>query len=644
MILTILVAGTVTATAAPTAPAQPTARVPLQQVFDTASADAVAGKCRDAVTAFRSIEARAKGAGVLGAIRARMGGCLYRLQETEAARAALTDAIERLPKDETFRGDRFEALMTLGQIEYNALDYVPAVRLFTAALSIATTPEERFGPQLWIARTSMFDDPVTARSAAEDAIRIADATPSITKVRRGEIRSILGRVLLNQGKPHEAFAVLRKSVDEQGGLTTKVTFGDVIARSDLAIAALLSGKKDEAREYMAMTGAGRFEDTPFATARRIEPPPCDADAGLRPEDSAIVEFAIGASGAVVGVQPVWASRSGPTATLFARSVRNWSWAPADAAKIPGFFRAVTRVELRCSNNAERPTTFSILNAQLSEWVAAKGLKPAVTEGSDAQRMALLRAELARREAEGATADLIPILAALSLLPIAESKDVAMWAARAAELAKAARAPAPAWLALELRAMAAGQPRAFRPALVKLIDDPVLREDPVAAGVMRLQLANIDANGTSATTQLRAIVDDTRLAERHPVKIAALVRLADRQAREGDLIGARNSYTKTGLDDAQCALVGSAPDLKSYSGEFPQEAQKWGFEGWVRFETDVAADGRTTNQRAITVYPPFVFRDAAIQMARSMRFRKTYRPSGDAACSAYQSTVRFRIAS
>lgn len=67
---------------------------------------------------------------------------------------------------------------------------------------------------------------------------------------------------------------------------------------------------------------------------------------------------------------------------------------------------------------------------------------------------------------------------------------------------------------------------------------------------------------------------------------------------------------------------------------------WGFEGWVKFETDVGADGRTLNQRAVIAYPPFVFRESALKIARTMRFNKTYRPSGDAACSAFQGTFRF----
>jgi len=66
----------------------------------------------------------------------------------------------------------------------------------------------------------------------------------------------------------------------------------------------------------------------------------------------------------------------------------------------------------------------------------------------------------------------------------------------------------------------------------------------------------------------------------------------------------------------------------------------GFEGWVKVEYDIDAAGHTANQRALIAYPPFVFVDAARNIARGVRYDPTYRPSGQLACSATSETVRF----
>lgn len=73
-----------------------------------------------------------------------------------------------------------------------------------------------------------------------------------------------------------------------------------------------------------------------------------------------------------------------------------------------------------------------------------------------------------------------------------------------------------------------------------------------------------------------------------------------------------------------------------------EAQNMGFEGWVRTEFDIQADGRTAGQRAVISYPPFVFEDAATSIAKGMRYEATYRPSGGAACSGQQYKFVFQL--
>jgi hypothetical protein len=83
-------------------------------------------------------------------------------------------------------------------------------------------------------------------------------------------------------------------------------------------------------------------------------------------------------------------------------------------------------------------------------------------------------------------------------------------------------------------------------------------------------------------------------------------------------------------------------LKSGAGHFPTEAMQWGFEGWTSLEYDVAADGTTRNARAVAAFPPAVFAKASEAIPRTMRYRVSYRPEGDLACTAMTRRVRFSI--
>jgi hypothetical protein len=458
---------------------------------------------------------------------------------------------------------------------------------------------------------------------------------------------------LIRGRAKEALAELRKSVTAQGGLDTNVSLAEVVTRSDLALAALQAGDKDAAREYLAYTGAGRVADAPFASARSFDLPACGGAAAIAPEDSAVVEFSIGDDGATSQVRPVWASRGGPMALAFAKSVKGWSWAPADLARIKPFFRLITRVELRCSTRAARPML--PVFAAGNRWAQTSGAPVTGIGGSDAQTLPLLRAELARRTAAGAgDAELVPVLFALGSNSLVDAPESATLISRIATIARASGAPLVAQAHFDMigaqlydkkRITGARATAGVEAKLRALLALPAYAANPEIAGTLRLTLAATVGKSApnEALTLTSAVADDRNLMLQDPLRIAALVQLADLKTQAGDLEAARASYARTGLDDTQCALIGSAPSLTGGTdGTFPREAQAWGFEGWVRLETDVTGAGRTINQRAIVAYPPFVFRDAAVDMAKQFRFAKTYRPAGDAGCTGFQTTVRFQI--
>jgi hypothetical protein len=114
----------------------------------------------------------------------------------------------------------------------------------------------------------------------------------------------------------------------------------------MAIASLLAGMRRLRANFSPYRRGALGRGVQHAVD--MAPPPCGGEAGLQPNDTAVVEFSIARDGRDRGLAPIYASRNGPVAVAFARAVAGWSWKPEDVAKIKPFFRAATRVQLRCS--------------------------------------------------------------------------------------------------------------------------------------------------------------------------------------------------------------------------------------------------------------------------------------------------------
>lgn len=170
----------------------------------------------------------------------------------------------------------------------------------------------------------------------------------------------------------------------------------------------------------------------------------------------------------------------------------------------------------------------------------------------------------------------------------------------------------------------------------------------SAATVRLVLASASYRSEpppDADVLLNQVIADDRLAPLHPLKVNALLQLANLAAKRGDLATAQAYFAKTGLTEQQCALIGVSPALRTNAGssnDYPTAAIQMGFEGWVRTEFDIAADGRTIEPRAIVSYPPFIFNDAATGVSKDLRFQASYRPNGGTACTANQRGIVFRI--
>jgi outer membrane biosynthesis protein TonB len=147
----------------------------------------------------------------------------------------------------------------------------------------------------------------------------------------------------------------------------------------------------------------------------------------------------------------------------------------------------------------------------------------------------------------------------------------------------------------------------------------------------------------AEAVLQAIINDSRIADKDPLKVGALVRLASLKAQQGELAAARDNFLKTGLSAQQCSLVDAKPAMKRTgvsSNDYPMEMIRLGVSGWTRIEFDVLPSGETANRRAVISYPPFAFGEAAVKGMAATRYTQTYRPQGELGCGGASVNFRF----
>lgn len=626
----------------------PPAATTLQQDFDAATAAGESGDCAKAVPLFEALEKRPAvkpGSLSASAIAVRKGRCLIdlgRVDEGERAVLAGLPGLERAGA--SFDFDVTSAYRVLGGISYSRLDYDEAKDRFRRA-SASQTPLVRIAALSGLIKASSFDGGPEPLAAADEALRLAAALKPPSKDLHSAFYTLRARILLNRGETEAAYADLKQALSLSGGLTSRTTLSEASMRSDLALAALLLGRKDDARRYMAYTGAGRVEQSPFALGVSMVPPDCGEETGLRPEDFAIVEFGIAEDGTVPVAHTIY-SRGGPTvAAAFARAVRDWYWQPERLSKIPPFYRAATRVELRCTTaGGPTPGVTRPLEERFHQW-AAPHLGSLEADDRPAF-LAALKRKLADPQAQSPAAQ----IAAIGALAIAEPRYSAETVAmldRAVALTGQAAVPPEIVNSLRIfrllslpngrvPGMKARLGRFSRQGVLALLQDTAIANDPIAADTLRL-LA--DARDSTLT---REVAEDRRLPDHHPLRQLALLTLANQAAAADDLAGAQALFARTGLTEQQCALIGPRPALRRAGGSYPQEAMEYGFEGWVRLEFDINADGTTANARPLIAYPPFVFVEAARKMARNVRYEASFRPGGGAACSANGDTVRFII--
>jgi tetratricopeptide (TPR) repeat protein len=637
---------------AQTAPEAPAAQS-VQQAFDAATALSDAGKNAEALVAWDVLETRVtRNARTRAIVRLRKGLPLLRLRRLDEAAASIRAGLAALPAtDATLVQDRTDALLALGVIAKAGLDYAGAVEHYRAAAMIAPTPVYKLSALLGEVSAQTFVDP-EAGLATVAAIETMISGTSTDARSKAIAKIAISELNLNLGRFETAHAAAREAVRLLGGLTLRLDLLDVAARGNVALAALKLGKRDEAREYLRYTGAGNSK-TNINPAQQLVPPDCGADTGLRPDDIGVIEFSVSDEGEVIDSAPVYASRQGQAALAFARAARGWSWTADKLKELPAFFRTRVRVEIRCSTAFQRPSVGSLLSQDLAGWFESKGVKfdEVGSSSSFAARLREDRARLAEARGAGSGAATAAALYLVAANPSVGTDETATLAREALAIATREGAPPAARLMIERliwQSVAEGdQSRRYRDALAAALTAEPYAGDPTARAALSLFL--VEALGRRDLDRsrqlLRQVGEGTALPPAHPLKVGALVRLASLEQGKGEVAAARSAFERTGLSAQQCALLDAPPRLRALNAgasAYPREAVGWGFEGWVRAQLDVDAEGRPVNPRVVVAYPAFVFSDATIKMANNARWEKSFRPDGGLGCGGLPFPVRFQM--
>ena len=659
-LLTVALASPALAQAPQASPPAAGAILTVQQAFDAGTQAIEKQDWAKALTIYEGLEQRLqpnkRAERSLAIVRIRKAQALYALRRFDDAEAHLQESLGKLPTDDaSLVEDRAIALTILGSLAERRFDYPQAVDRFREAARIDGPLDLRLRGYTKLLRLASFVDRTAGLADADTALALAKPKQAELKTWVAIIQNLRGRILLNMDRKGEATAALDEAVKLLGGSTFgKIDAFDFSARSDAAIAAILNDKPDDARAYLAKTGAAMMASQGFRLGADMNPPQCgSAVTGPKPEDVAIVEFSIREDGGVAGSVPIYFSGAPENAAEFARAVSEWSWSADDLKKVSPFLRAQTRLEMRCTTVFGRPDTLTLIAPDLDRWLTGRSDPLPQMGASQVRRVLELRAELARREtAHGkeSVQVLAPLveLAAVRLVPQDEAWTLID---RATAIAKQNDAPAAVRTVIAMVATknheGADHSSLLRALerLFQLRTDPVIAKDPRAMAAITLFLADANRLGKTETASLQSIANDTRLAANEPFRIGALTRLASLESKAGRIDSARELFNQTGLTAQQCALSDAVPRKKSGNirdESYPDEALQWGFGGWVTTEFDIDAEGRPQNTRPLIAFPPFVFGKPTAKAVEGFRFERRYRPEGTLGCGGNRQNVTYNF--
>jgi tetratricopeptide (TPR) repeat protein len=638
-----------TAAAAAQQPAQPAQTI--QQQFDAAALALEGENWDEALRVLESLEARVARTGnarSLAVVRVRKAQALLRVDRHDEAVAAIRTSLPLLPEtDASLVEDRFRSYVALGRVSELRLDYRDASAQYRTAAAMAVDAGLRTAVYRGLIQTLMFYDAPAALAAADQGlVRLAEAAPGNAAL-EGQLRTLRGRTLLNMGRFRDARAELERATRNLGGLGTRVDLRDLIARSDLAIAALLAGAPEDARRFLSLTGAGRTRHAAVPVGGRMVPPRCGD--GLSPSDVAVVEIAIRDDGSVATASPVYASVQGDAAVRFARAALAWSWLPEQVSEGEPIFRMAARVEVRCTMGPLLPGTFPPeVEQEAARWSAATGIPIELVPARN-RTVAVMRTDLAAAEARhGADSPhLLHLLHRLAARDDVPDRERLAFLRRALPIARAARVPSPllALLAGSIAQAQVGGGNSDKvPDFLALLDDPALAGDPYVAAALHLAAADgLHSTGEHA----RAVTILARLAARpdfgadHPLRPNYFDLLAAAHMASGNATAAAQAWASIPAGSPRCQPSPHHRRGGADFSDFPAEAARWSFEGWAMIEAQIGRNGVPDPVRTTVAYPPFVFGQASERIVGRHRFAPAY-AAETGNCATHIRRVRYHL--
>ncbi len=637
----------------------------IQQQFDDGTAAIATGDWQRAFEIYSALEkslaAKNPPSKSLAIVQLRKAQMMYRLGNKAEAEPLIAATLAKVNlKDASLTTDLLDAFLTLAEANELRFDYSGSIARLQEALALNGTDVDKLAVYTRLIPIRIFIDADAALADSDAALAVLARNPEANKEWLGVIRNLRGRTLANLGRLKEARADLKIAVSKLGGLgTSKINLLDAAARSDASIAAMRDNDAEQGRILLAYTGSSQASEQGFRLGVGMEPPACGGINGPKPEDVAVVEFSIRSDGQVGQARPVYYSGDRAVALQFARAVSEWFWDADTLKKVSPFFRAMTRLELRCTTTFQKSNATDLLVPAVNAWLksATSSVMDLPNIGNDQRGLDVLNAamvELAQKNGADTVAMIEPLIR-LSRHRLIPFKLAANYADRAYAIAKKASAPAPVLAffvsnaASYLNDASSDKGRiSVQNALNAALAEPIISKDSAASAALRLSFFDsLDANARVKLGDevLKPVTEDRRLVDNDPFKVGALTRLASVAVNSGNIDDARSLFAKTGLSAQQCALVDAKPVQTGgtiTSGDYPTEAIRLGLGGWTVVEFDIDATGRTASQRPVIAWPPFIFGEPAAKNIASFRFQQTYRPDGGLGCGGQRQRIVYAM--
>jgi len=629
-----------------------------QQIYNVAQDAYDKGDWAEAIKGFERVVKPDDG-GPIGhsqaIIRARLAQAYAALGDADPALVSANIALRGLGPDEVI--ERSNMWMAVAQASRFQLDIVTAVIYYNKVIAEAEKAkmdDAKVAAEIGEALALMTVDPKQSAALMSRQINDPANTSTKSKFYLAQLNDFLGRATLNMGDPRGALHYFEIAGKQSGGLeTTKINHVQQAIRGDAAIAAQLKNDSDLVREYLTFTGAGHLPSEGWANGIG-DSPVCGGEAELDPKDVAVVEFSIANDGHVLGAVPIYASRPGTMGLAFAKAVREWHWNPALLAGMNAFWRDSIRLEMRCTTRPKPQKLSDLFIRDTVNWLTSKGV-PA----SD-----ILAPEKTKID------DTDPRLSETnlsSIWPLYLSLVKSVWGGNGERIGRAAQRldaaltknEAPDFvraLVINLEGnVSGGSPGGYSSRRAEWLAEslaPFEARYPQSRSAAWLNLEYAIALETSGRLEkAKPILEHVlsfpsdRVEAHDPIRVVATLHLAAQQKRSGDEAGATALVAAAGISRAQCSVVDVRPVPRNNdiaSSEFPSEALRWGFEGYVRESFDINADGGVDHVRTIISYPPFVFGPATEKSVAKFRYIAPFIDGTAAGCDGQINSVRYVI--